>query len=65
MTQISGFHLIQIKNSSRELKILNYHRLWKDKKFLDENQRVDWIKSIYGFRLVNIGRLADINFLTR
>ena len=46
---------------SHELKILNYDELWENKKILDENQRFDWIKSIHGYRLVNIGWLADIN----
>ena len=43
------------------LKILNYDGLWENKKLSDENQRFDWIKSIHGYRLVNIGWLADIN----
>ena len=46
---------------SHELKILNYDELWENEKFLNENQRIDWIKSIHGYRLVNIGWLADIN----
>ena len=33
----------------------------KTKKLPDENQRFDWIKSIPGYRLVNIGWLVDIN----
>ena len=33
----------------------------KTKKMPDENQGFDWIKSIHGYRLVNIGWLADIN----
>ena len=33
----------------------------KTKKLPDENQRLDWIKSIHGYRLVNIGWLVDIN----
>ena len=32
----------------------------KTKKILDKNQRFDWIKSICGYQLVNIGWLADI-----
>ena len=36
----------------------------KNKKTPDENQRFDWIKSIHGYQLVNIGWLADINCLT-
>ena len=40
---------------SHELKILNYDGLWGNKKFPDENQHFDWIKSIRGYRLVNIG----------
>ena len=34
---------------------MNYDGLWEIKKFPDENQRFDWIKSIYGYRLGNIG----------
>ena len=33
----------------------------KTKKFPDENQSFDWIKSIHGYRLDNIGWLADTN----
>ena len=33
----------------------------KTKKIPDENQHFDWIKSIDGHRLVNIGWLADMN----
>ena len=40
---------------SDEFKILNYDGLWENKKFSDENQRLDWTKSIPGYRLVNIG----------
>ena len=40
---------------SHELKILNYDGLWENKKLSDENQRFDWIESIHGYRLVNIG----------
>ena len=32
---------------SYELKILNYDRLWENKKLSDENQRFDRIKSIH------------------
>ena len=32
---------------SHALKILNYDRLWENKKLSDENQRFDWIKSIH------------------
>ena len=39
---------------SHELKTFNYDGLWENKKFSDENQRFDWIKSIHGYRLVNI-----------
>ena len=38
-----------------KLKILNYDRLWENKKLSDKNQRLDWIKLIHGYRLVNIG----------
>ena len=34
----------------------------KTKKLSDENQRFDWIKSIHWYQLVNIGRLADIDW---
>ena len=46
-------------------KRLFSHEYWimmnygKTKKSSDENQRVDWIKSIHWYRLVNIGWLAD------
>ena len=30
-------------------------------KIPDENQRFDWMKLIHGYRLVNMGWLADIN----
>ena len=30
-------------------------------KIPDENQRFDWMKLIHGYRLVNVGWLADIN----
>ena len=30
-------------------------------KILDKNRRFNWIKSIHGYQLVNIGRVADIN----
>ena len=40
---------------------LNYDGLWENKKFSDENQCFDWIKSIYWYRLVNNGWLADIS----
>ena len=39
----------------QELKILNYDRLWENKKLSDKNQRLDWVKLIHGYRLVNIG----------
>ena len=48
ITQMSGFPLIGIaKLFSHVLKILNYDGLWENKKLSDENQRFDWIKSIY------------------
>ena len=40
---------------------LNYDGLWENKKFSDENQCFDWIKSIHWYRLVNNGWLADIS----
>ena len=33
-------------------------------KIPDENKHFDWTKSIHGYRLVNIGWLADINLFT-
>ena len=59
-TQMSGFSLIWI-TLLNVLRILNYDGLWENKKFPDENQRFDWIKSIHGYRLVSIGWLADID----
>ena len=44
-----------------ESKIWNYDGLCVNKKIPDENQRFDWIKSIHGYRLLNIGWFADIN----
>ena len=55
------FTYLNNKLFSHELKTLNYYGLWESKKISDENQRFDWIKSIHGYRLVNIGWLADIN----
>ena len=46
---------------SHELEILNDDGLWESKKIPDENKRFDWLKSIHGHRLFNIGWLADIN----
>ena len=37
------------------LKILNYDGLWENKNLSDENQLMDWLKSIHRYRLVNIG----------
>ena len=37
--------------------------LWENKKIADGNQRFDWMNLIHGYRLVNIGWLADINLL--
>ena len=34
--------------------MFDYDGLWESKKFPDENQRFDWIKSIHGYRFVNI-----------
>ena len=55
------FFYLNNKLFPNELKILNNDGLWENKKIPDENQRFDWIKSIHGYRLVNIGWLADIN----
>ena len=55
------FLLFEQQAENIELKISNYDGLWENKKIQDENQRFDWIKSIHGYRLVNIGWLADIN----
>ena len=38
-----------------------YNGLWENRKFSDENQRFDWIKSIHLYRLDNIGLLVDID----
>ena len=46
---------------SHELEILNDDGLWESKKIPHENKRFDWLKSIHGHRLFNIGWLADIN----
>ena len=62
ITQMSGFSLIWItKLFSHVLKILNYDGLWESINLLDENRRFGWIKSIYWYRLVNIGWVADID----
>ena len=60
-TNVRLFTYLNNKLFSHELKILNYDGLWENKKIPDENQRFDWIISILGYRLVNIGWLADIN----
>ena len=54
-TNVRLFTYLNNKLFSHELKILNYDGLWENKKFSDENQRFDWIKSIHVYRLVNIG----------
>ena len=57
-----AFHLFELQAFFlHELKTLNYDGLWENKKALDENERFDWIKSIPGYRLVNMGWLPDIN----
>ena len=61
-TNVRLFTYLNNKLFSHELKILNYDGIWENKKLPDENQRFDWIKSVHGYRLVNIGWLADINF---
>ena len=53
------FTYLNNKLLSHELKILNYNGLWENKKIPDENQSFNWIKSILGYRLDNIGWLAD------
>ena len=60
-TNVRPFTDLNNKLFSHELKILNYDGLWENKKIPHENQRVDWIKWIHGYRLVNIGWLSDIN----
>ena len=60
-TNVRLFTYLNNRLFSHELKILNYDGLWGNKKIPDENQRFDWIKSIHGYRLANIGWLADIN----
>ena len=54
-TNVRLFTCLNNKLFSHELKILNYDGLWENKKLPDENQRFDWIKSFYRYRLVNIG----------
>ena len=63
MLRLKLFTYLIKKLFSHEWKLLNYDGLWENKKIPDENQRFDWIKSIHGYRLVNIGWLADINLL--
>ena len=58
-TQMSGFSLTWI-TSTQSWKYLNYDGLWEDRKFPDENQCFDWIKSIHWYQLVNNGWLADV-----
>ena len=41
------FTYLNNKLFSHELKILNYDGFGENKKFSDENQRFDWIKSIH------------------
>ena len=63
-TNVRLFTYLNNKLFSHELKILNCDGLWENKKIPDENQRFDWIKLIgHGYRLVNIGWLADINLV--
>ena len=45
MTLLTYFNT---KLFSHDLKILNYGGLWENKKFSDENQHFDWVKSIRG-----------------
>ena len=54
-TNVRLFTYLNNKLFLHELKILNYDGLWENKKLSDENQGFDWIKSIHGYRLVNIG----------
>ena len=44
-----------------KLPLTDYDGLWENKKFPDENQCFDWIKSIHWYLLVNNGWLADID----
>ena len=55
------FTYLNKKLFSHKFKILNYDGLWENKKNPGENHHFDWIKSIHGYRLVNIGWPADIN----
>ena len=57
---MSGSSLIWITNS-HELKIFELWWLWENKKFSDENQCFDWIKSIHWYRLVHHGWLGHID----
>ena len=62
IAEMSGFSLIWItKIFSHVFKILKHDGLWENKTLSDENQRFNWIKSIYWYRLINIGWLADID----
>ena len=57
----TNFRLLASLNDklfSRELKILNDHGLWKNKKCRDKIQIFDWIKFVRWHRLVNIDWLA-------
>ena len=62
-TNVRLFTYLNNKRFSHELKISNYDGLWKNKKIPNEIQRFNWIKFIHGYRLVNIGWLADIDLL--
>ena len=58
------FTCLNNKLFSYVLEILNHDGLWENKKLLYKNQRFNWIKSIHWCRLINVGRLAGLDYLT-
>ena len=60
-TDVKLLTYLNNKLFTHELKTLDYDGLWENKKIPGGNQRFDWIKLIHGYRLINIGWLADIN----
>ena len=71
--RVNSFSMLQKQMSSFSITWItsSAHMSWKywimmdygkTKQFLDENQRLVWIKLIQWYRLVNIGWLADIDF---
>ena len=59
-TQMSGFSLIWIANPH---KLKMFDGLLENKKFQEQNQCFDSIKSINWYRLANNGWVADIDLL--